>query len=268
MWSNVFKTLATSNSTVLCCEGTFNTAPNWDIIGLRPLNLHLCAPPPPLALSSHSAANLLLVSSPPAARLRRVGVGGGEWGGGNPLSSNKDSPHPLIRLELDCLCVFMCDNVRTWRENSGSRRDLMWNLSCEEDREADTGRRWGSVCAQHQRLAKNAKVSTWFTGSVGVGKKNWVFRNSTVWHWLNTLKGKTPLTYPPTYTDVLVLFAPWVFFRRRVESCRCDYRRKRWTPGAVRSAQPRLEVITACVQTSPAVNNISTVWPHSLGKQV
>lgn len=151
---------------VLCCAGTFNTVPNWDIIGVRLLNLHLGAPthpspshplhpippPPPLALSSHSAANLLLVSSPPAARLRRQG-------GGNPLSSNKDSPHPLIRLELDCLRVFMCDNVRTWQENSGSHRDLMWNLSCEEDREADRGRRWGSVCAQHDSLAKMLKLA-------------------------------------------------------------------------------------------------------------
>lgn len=84
--SNGFKTLATSNFRVPCCEGTFNTVPNWDIIGVCLLNLHLCAPrhptppapqpippPPPLALSSHSAANPLLVSSPPAARLRRRG---------------------------------------------------------------------------------------------------------------------------------------------------------------------------------------------------
>lgn len=53
----------------------------------------------------------------------------------------------------------MCDNVRTWRENSGSRRDLMWNLSWEEDRETDRGRRWGSVCVRHERLAKMLKLA-------------------------------------------------------------------------------------------------------------
>lgn len=53
-----------------------------------------------LTLSSHSAANLLLVSMLPAARLRR----------GNPLSSNKDSPHALIASGAR---MSVCDDVST-----------------------------------------------------------------------------------------------------------------------------------------------------------
>lgn len=76
-------------------------------------------------LSSLSAANLvlLLVSLLLAARLRR----------GNPLSSNKDSPHALIRSGARPIALCVCVRVLIFAHDTytGSEYGLSWNLLCE-----------------------------------------------------------------------------------------------------------------------------------------
>lgn len=126
---------------------------------------------------------------------------------------------------------------------------------------------------------QNPKVSTWCTGSVCVcaGKKNWVFsRSGARYHDYITQKEKQKImvnfTFPKCYASIspwssfilrLYLLCRWSGLGRKTRQCRCNCTQKHCIPNAVRSAKPHLEVIIACVQISPAVNNICTVWPRS-----